>query len=487
MASMLASVSPTPAENDEEVKSEAVMAETTVRAKSSDASAGVDVCEAKEDEPVVDDEKCSRHEKPSESPSPVPTTHGPSDEQHSAKDLFVGNLSLFSTEDRVRNYFCRFGQVLDVRVMYHPDTSRSRRFGFVTFADAESLKRALASGEELVLDGKTLQVSAAYIVVLILVLVTKVHTAVKRHTEPTYGKIFVGNLCQSHGEADVRAHFSAYGHVAEVCIPSEALTGRHRGFAFVTFREPESADLACAVARQTMAGGWQVEVKKARQRGRPYRGKPSYCPRPSCWVRFQVREPEADKGRGGLSRCRPSHRPKRLTPPQQLLLPATTTTATNGHGPIYLVSSVALAFSIGGGPGTLQAVRQAAIMRSAGREQQQQRRPERVHGHVLGRGQLAALDEFAPTLALSLLGLLARGRIVLRPGLAFHVRRPTLRLRPAERGHEVRRPAVELPRLPFEKNFSLFSPFSSQSTFSFKGKLPFSSVWHTLPRIYWSV
>ena len=37
----------------------------------------------------------------------------------------------------------RFGKVADVRIMYHNDTGRSRRFGFVTFDDPATLETVI--------------------------------------------------------------------------------------------------------------------------------------------------------------------------------------------------------------------------------------------------------------------------------------------------------------------------------------------------------
>ncbi len=43
------------------------------------------------------------------------------------RDVFIGNLSLYTTEEKLKAYFARFGPVEDVRIMYHPETKRSRR------------------------------------------------------------------------------------------------------------------------------------------------------------------------------------------------------------------------------------------------------------------------------------------------------------------------------------------------------------------------
>ncbi len=73
------------------------------------------------------------------------------------KDIFVGNLSLFSDERRLREHFGAFGDVDDVRVMYHPDSNKSRRFGFITFRRTESVHKVLSQDTHF-LDGKFLQV-----------------------------------------------------------------------------------------------------------------------------------------------------------------------------------------------------------------------------------------------------------------------------------------------------------------------------------------
>ena len=45
----------------------------------------------------------------------------------SAREMFVGNLSLFTDEQKLRSHFVRFGSIHDVRIMYHNDSNKSRR------------------------------------------------------------------------------------------------------------------------------------------------------------------------------------------------------------------------------------------------------------------------------------------------------------------------------------------------------------------------
>ena len=59
------------------------------------------------------------------------------------RKIFVGNLSLYSDEEGLKNHFRQFGEVTDVNILKHPETQRSRRFGFVSFSANSSVEAAL--------------------------------------------------------------------------------------------------------------------------------------------------------------------------------------------------------------------------------------------------------------------------------------------------------------------------------------------------------
>ena len=54
-------------------------------------------------------------------------------------------------------------------------------------------------------------------------------------------KLFVGNLSFSVTENDLQDLFSKHGPVAEVNLMLDRMSGRPRGFAFVTMQTPEAA------------------------------------------------------------------------------------------------------------------------------------------------------------------------------------------------------------------------------------------------------
>ena len=56
--------------------------------------------------------------------------------------LFVGGLAWATRDDSLRDHFAQCGDVTDAKVIMERETGRSRGFGFVTFADAETAAKA---------------------------------------------------------------------------------------------------------------------------------------------------------------------------------------------------------------------------------------------------------------------------------------------------------------------------------------------------------
>ncbi|EEC80998.1 hypothetical protein OsI_23744 [Oryza sativa Indica Group] len=63
--------------------------------------------------------------------------------------------------------------------------------------------------------------------------------------DTTYTKVFVGGLAWETRSEGLRAHFEAYGEILEAVVITDRATGRSKGYGFVTFRDPDSARMAC--------------------------------------------------------------------------------------------------------------------------------------------------------------------------------------------------------------------------------------------------
>ncbi|CAA7393784.1 unnamed protein product [Spirodela intermedia] len=82
------------------------------------------------------------------------------------------------------------------------------------------------------------------------------------------GKLFVGGIPWDATEEALGDYFGKYGQVVEVIIMKDRVTGNPRGFGFVSFVDPSSADMAIqdtSVKHSIL--GRLVDVKRAKPRG----------------------------------------------------------------------------------------------------------------------------------------------------------------------------------------------------------------------------
>ncbi|KAJ1258658.1 hypothetical protein BS78_10G092200 [Paspalum vaginatum] len=75
-----------------------------------------------------------------------------------------------------------------------------------------------------------------------------------RFGDTTLTKVFVGGLAWETPSEGLRQHFERYGDILEAVVIADRLTGRSKGYGFVTFREPEAARRAVQEPNPTIAG-----------------------------------------------------------------------------------------------------------------------------------------------------------------------------------------------------------------------------------------
>ncbi|XP_045028116.1 heterogeneous nuclear ribonucleoprotein A1 isoform X2 [Daphnia magna] len=163
--------------------------------------------------------------------------------------MFIGGLSWQTSAEGLREYFSKFGDVTEVMVMKDPTTRRSRGFGFVTFADAASVDKVLASAPH-ELDGKKIDPKVAF--------PRRAHPKMVTRTK----KIFVGGLSAPSTVDDVKNYFEQFGRVEDAMLMFDKQTNRHRGFAFVTFESEDVVDKVCEIHFHEI-NNKMVECKKA--------------------------------------------------------------------------------------------------------------------------------------------------------------------------------------------------------------------------------
>ena len=78
-------------------------------------------------------------------------------------------------------------------------------------------------------------------------------------------KLYVGNLSFETTENDLQDLFEQHGKVAEVSLIMDRMTGKSRGFAFVTMNDTAEANAAMAAVNGKEISGRALAVNEARR------------------------------------------------------------------------------------------------------------------------------------------------------------------------------------------------------------------------------
>jgi len=156
--------------------------------------------------------------------------------------MFVGGLSWETESFGLKEYFSKFGEVKDVIIKKDTRSERSRGFGFVLFADKESVSKVIKQANHF-LDGRKIDPKPAQ--------------ALRKD-----GKLFVGGISTDTDNDTIKEHFSKFGEIEVFERPVDKMTKKNRGFCFITYKKDGVLKLACAERKQELDGN-EIEVKEA--------------------------------------------------------------------------------------------------------------------------------------------------------------------------------------------------------------------------------
>ncbi|KAF9917913.1 hypothetical protein BX616_010859, partial [Lobosporangium transversale] len=163
--------------------------------------------------------------------------------------MFIGGLNWETTDESLKTYFSRYGELTDCMVMKDPISNKSRGFGFLTFLDPKHVDDVLK--EDHYLDGKMIDPKRA----------------IPREEQEKTEKIFVGGIAPDVTEEEFANYFSQFGHVLDATLMLDRATGRPRGFGFITFEDDRWVEAALS-RRDLMLHDKPIEVKRAQPKHR---------------------------------------------------------------------------------------------------------------------------------------------------------------------------------------------------------------------------
>lgn len=143
------------------------------------------------------------------------------DDNHSVSDmdLVVLGLPWKVTEDDLKKYFAKFGQVEYTQIKTDLN-GKSKGYGFVRFKHKKSQVRVMLERHNI--DGRWCDV--------------RIPNSKDKNVNKVPRKVFIGQVPENVDEDMLKNYFIKFGEISDLFLPRP-----HRGFAFVTFTEPLSA------------------------------------------------------------------------------------------------------------------------------------------------------------------------------------------------------------------------------------------------------
>jgi RNA recognition motif-containing protein len=164
----------------------------------------------------------------------------------------VGGISHETTKEGLKEYFAQFGEVTE-SVIIRDGAQHSRGFGFITFANSDSVENTLSKREH-TLDKKLIDPKRAF-----------ARSAAQR-SEECSTKVFIGGVPSGANEETTKKTLEKFGvKIQKVELKYDKSNNKMRGFGFVDLSSEEDVDKLCSEKYVEMEGK-NVEVKRAEPR-----------------------------------------------------------------------------------------------------------------------------------------------------------------------------------------------------------------------------
>ncbi|KAE8196843.1 hypothetical protein A4X06_0g4494 [Tilletia controversa] len=197
--------------------------------------------------------------------------------------LYVGNLSPSVAEHMLIDIFSTAGPVASVKIIpernQQQQPSSPTRYAFVEFRDISSAEQALQTLNGRKLFDHEIRVNWAHQATNNGGPAGNNGTAPGPHPSiPGSGPkadeahVFVGDLAPEINDEALRKAFSAFGSLSEARVMWDMVSGKSRGYGFLTFRTKGDAEQAIATMNGEWLGSRAIRVNWANQKNDPAQG-----------------------------------------------------------------------------------------------------------------------------------------------------------------------------------------------------------------------
>lgn len=138
--------------------------------------------------------------------------------------VFVQNLAESTTEDALKEYFSKFGEVR-IAKLKKDEEGKSKGFAFIIFSDTANIAKALEQQEHEI-DGSQ----------------AKLTKAMPSSEKMKTNKLFVGGLPAALSEEKLRVYFEKYGKIQNFQFIVNKMTNTRKAFCFILFESTDAVE-----------------------------------------------------------------------------------------------------------------------------------------------------------------------------------------------------------------------------------------------------
>lgn len=174
--------------------------------------------------------------------------------------LRVANLAWGTTDEAFKEFFGKYSPTEAV-IIRRKQTNRSRGYGFVTFADKDSMTKALEELDNQALDEREIKIAIS---------TSKgpypegskrpVKDADGNEVETTTKRLIVQRLAWDVDDEKLQAAFAKFGTVESAKVVKNRRSNRSRGYGFVTFSTEEEGKAAMEAMDNNLELGFKKEA-----------------------------------------------------------------------------------------------------------------------------------------------------------------------------------------------------------------------------------
>uniref|UniRef100_A0A8C6LDL0 Poly(U) binding splicing factor 60 n=1 Tax=Nothobranchius furzeri TaxID=105023 RepID=A0A8C6LDL0_NOTFU len=172
--------------------------------------------------------------------------------------VYVGSIYYELGEDTIRQAFIPFGPIKSIDMSWDSVTMKHKGFAFVEYEVPEAAQLALEQMNSVILGGRNIKVGRPSNIGQAQPIIEQLAEEAR-----AFNRIYVASVHADLSDEDIKSVFEAFGRIKSCMLSREPTTGRHKGYGFIEYDKPQSAQDAVASMNLFDLGGQYLRVGKA--------------------------------------------------------------------------------------------------------------------------------------------------------------------------------------------------------------------------------